>query len=182
VDRKQMETIGTPSKSDEPIRTEDANAAEEIVEVSSETDSVAAASADDDTKTDEADPSKPVDPELAGALQMYQTRDSSPAENSDPPPPSDNMALPPGQLVETTAKAEDIPSGFIVVSSAGGKDSNSDGERATDKMEVGDALDSEQDSNAPVSGTPVAGPEALAEELDKVVAKFEEEMDKAAQS
>lgn len=182
VDRKQMETIGTPSRPEEPIRTEDANAADKIVEVSPATDSDATASSDSDANTDEADSPKPVDPELAEALQKYQNRDSSPAEDSDAQSPSDIMPPPPGQLVETTAHAEDIPPGFIVGPSESGNDSHADHETATDRMKVSNAGPGNQTNDAQTNGEPIADPEALAEELDKVVAKFEEEMDKAAQS
>lgn len=182
VDRKQMETIGTPSKSEGPIRTEEANAAEEIVEVSPETASEAGASADDDAKDDEADPSKPVDPELAEALQKYQHRDSSPVENAERPPQSNHMAPPTGQLVETTAKAEDIPPGFIAGPSTGGNDADSDNESATDKFKLNDPKTGDHNSASPAASPPHVTPEDLAEELDNVVAKFEEEMDKAARS
>lgn len=182
VDRKQMETIGTPWKSDGPIRTEDANAAEEIIEVSSVKDPEAAELADDDAKTDEADPSKPVDPELAEALQKYQHRDSSSAEDSEESPSSNHMAPPPGQLIETTARAEDIPPGFIAGPSTGGVDANSEDGSATDKFKLNDPKTGDQDSASPAASLPPVTPEDLAEELDNVVAKFEEEMDKAAKS
>lgn len=178
VDRRQMETIGTPWKSDGPIRTEEANAAEKIIEASPETASDAEASADDDAETDKVDPSKPVDPELAEALQKYQHRDSSPVEDSETPETSNHMAPPPGQLVETTAKAEDIPSGFIAAPSTGGHDTSSDNESATDKFKLNDPKTGDMN---PAPDSP-ATPGDLAEELDNVVAKFEEEMDKAARS
>jgi cell division initiation protein len=179
VDRKQMETIGTPSISDGPRRTEDANA-DEIVEASLETDSEVAAMGDTEANAEEADPSKPVDPELAQALQQYQTSDGSPSEHSDQPPSPDMQAQPPGQFVETSARAEDIPPGFIVGPSADGSVSNSDEKSATDKLLLKDTSTAKKDSDK--SEHPPVSPEDLAEELDNVVAKFDEEMDKAAQS
>ena len=180
VDRKQMETIGTPSKSDGPIRTEEVNAAEKIVEVSSATDSEATASGDDDA--DAGDEPKPIDPELAEALEKYKMKKSSNEEDFDIPCSEEDGAPRPGQIITTSARAEDIPPGFIVGPSASGNDSKSDGESATDKFKLDDPAINEQTSDSPAPAPPPATPEALAEELDNVVAKFEEEMDKAAQS
>ncbi|MDH3890613.1 MAG: DivIVA domain-containing protein [candidate division Zixibacteria bacterium] len=177
VDRKQMETIGTPSESDESIRTEEANAAEEIVEVSTEADSDAAESGDNDAETAEAEAPKPIDPELAEALQKYQTNDSSSEQEPNESHAAEEPAPKPGEIVETSARAEDIPPGFIVGPSSGPSESSADKDSATDRFSVPNSSDPEQKSDAPS-----AGPEDLAKELDKVVAKFEEEMDRAAQS
>ncbi len=185
VDRKKMETVGTPSSSGEPIRMEEANAAEQIVEASSKPQAESKATDSDDEQSDSADgETKPIDPELAAALERYQTQeadaaDSDVAEIPEEPHPE------PGQILETTARAEDIPPGFIVEPKENGGTSEPGDEAATDRLKVDGepparTIDDPIDSDAPPPAS--SGPEDLAQELDRVVAKFEEEMDKAAKA
>jgi cell division initiation protein len=183
LDRRQMETISSSPKSNEPGRIEEANAVDKIIEVSSDSGSEATASTDDDTGAYEVDPSRPVDPELAEALQMYQTRDNTTGDNCQTSTPSDAPMVPPqGHIIETNSKAEDIPPGFIVGPSADGNNTRSEDRSSTDRMKLDNHLSDEHNSVSSAKTLKPATPEALAEELDNVVAKFEEEMDKAAQS
>ncbi len=183
VERRTMETIGTPSQSAEPIRTEEANEAGKIIEVSrdgqppDETSEVK-------TDTEEDETSGPVDPELAEALENYQADGGEDDEKHDSmePPPTEVASPAPGEIRETSSLAEDIPPEFIVAPNTDTSGSSPDEEAATDKLEVGDTPENKSDSDQPTPSGPPASPEELARELDKVVAKFEEEMDKAAHS
>lgn len=98
----------------------------------------------------------PIDDELAQALNNYRA-DKAP-EQSHPAVPA------PGQFVETDKAADEIPEEFIPVGEFKGNDPNAD----TDKVSV--------QRHEPVVA------ENIAAELDSVVAKFEEEMDKAEKS
>ncbi|MCK4302060.1 MAG: DivIVA domain-containing protein [candidate division Zixibacteria bacterium] len=193
VDRRTMETVaGGPSPS-EPLAMEEANAAERIVTVEDNTstpptpdDEAAyaemAATADDSVTTVEEEP-KPIDPELATALQHYQqTQTEQPGETASPdantePTPEQ------GVFVETDRRAEDVPPGFVVKESDAAvllQDDQSD--PATDRVQVSGSRAADQSSGATGEQDQTIAPGKLADELDKVVAKFEEEMDKAAES
>ncbi len=185
VDRKKMETVGTPSPSGEPIRTEEANAAERIVEAPSEPESESKATGSDDEQSDSADDeTKPIDPELAAALERYQTQEAD-AADSDVTEVPEEPHPEPGQIVETTARAEDIPPGFIVEPRGNSETSEPGDEVATDRLAVDGepparTVDDPIDGDAPPPAS--SNPEDLAQELERVVAKFEEEMDKAAKA
>ncbi len=166
VSRHTLETIGTSATPDEPDRTEEANAPSRIV-----------------AKEAEAKPESPLDPELAAALENYQ------AANQETP----ELNRQPAPVVETTAKAEDIPPEFIPVGDDTAKTTAPQPEQAsTDKIKTGNgdeestehnAIDIDQPMGEPQpkqGGNPA--PEEIAQELDAVAAKFEEEMDKAARS
>ena len=183
VERNQMETVATGGSATASIETEEANAAGEIVEVDP-SEQPAEASGEADVETPAEEP-KPIDPELAAALESYQGKESGTEEapNIDTDVSRDTGAIPtvPGEINETTLNAEDIPPGFIAKNEPSGGDSS-----ATDRVETaasrprGTAAvieDLPRDVNT--SREPV-DPNALAEELDEVAAKFEEEMDKAA--
>ncbi|MBI5265966.1 MAG: DivIVA domain-containing protein [candidate division Zixibacteria bacterium] len=102
-------------------------------------------------------PPRPVDPDLAAALEKYAHGNVPGHEESIPA-----ASVPdPGELIEPSLRAEDIPLGFV---------SN-------------DAEVSSPPSPAPPpsSGEPIPA-DSLAQALDAVVEKFAEEMDKAAKS
>jgi len=180
VERKKMETVGTPSVQDKPSRREEANAADKIVEARAEPD---AGDDDEDQPDADSDEAKPIDPELAVALEKYQTRETEAASATPTGRKVTAKPLPPlGQLIETTARAGDIPDGFIAGPLGKSKGPNPEEEVATDKFNVGEAppkASTEETAEAEPSRPPTSA-EDLAKELDKVVAKFEEEMDKAA--
>ena len=185
VDRKVMETVGTPSPSGESIRTEEANAAEQIVEAPSEPQAESKATGSDDEQSDSADDeTKPIDPELAAALERYQTQEAD-AADSDVAEVPEEPHREPGQIVETTARAEDIPPGFIIGPKGDSETSEPGDEVATDRLKV-DGEPHARTIDDPIDGDALppssSSPEDLAQELDRVVAKFEEEMDKAAKA
>ncbi len=152
VDRNQMETVGTEA-TQEKVVTEDANAAEEIV------------------VAEEA----PIDPELAAALAGFEHPEPTAAEVTSDTMIGVESTPKQGEVVETTKRAEDIPEGFIV----GGSDDSGDDDD-TGKMGLApEAADSSGEHNAISIDEEKLTPDNLVEELDNVVAKFEEEMDKA---
>jgi len=190
VERKKLETVGTPSAPEEPTETEEATAEtddedEAVEEETAEHDETAEVeeTVESEQTVEDAKP-QPIDPELADALEKYQTSETEAATASAVESPTGSAPPPPGQLVETTARAEDIPQGFVVGPSGEAVARNPEEEVATDKMSV-DAGTAKINTQPPPEPTPSkrpATPEDLAQELDKVVAKFEEEMDKAAKA
>lgn len=155
VERNQMTSVGTES-TDEPYVTEEANAAEKIIPAAEEA---------------------PVDPELAAALAGF-----------DHPKPTTEKVTPDtmigagstpkqGEVIETTKRAEDIPEGFIVGNSV--EESNVENDD-TGKLNLApDAQEESCEHNAISVDEKPIDPENIVEELDNVVAKFEEEMEKA---
>ena len=185
VTRKKLETIATRPDKTGPIKTEEANAAEQIVPASPTPEEEPLPTAAEDVSGDQAPhQDQPVDPELAAALEKYQ-RKEEPAEQQPTATPTTDRAPAPGEMIETSARAEDVPEGFVVPKV------DTEASDSTDKVAV--AADSQSDAtehNAVDIDTPhdssesdpKMAPENLAEELDRVVAKFEEEMDKAEKS
>jgi hypothetical protein len=186
VTRKRLETIATKPDKPKPIKTEEANAAEQIVPVSATPEEEPSPTATEDISGDQAPhPDQPVDPELAAALEKYQRKEEPPAEQQPTATPTTDYAPAPGEIVETSARAEDIPKGFVAPKA------DTAASDSTDKVAV--AADSQPDAtehnaidaDAPpdsAKGDSKVAPENLAKELDRVVAKFEEEMDKAEKS
>lgn len=106
---------------------------------------------------------KQIDPELAQALEQYQ-KPTTVVNNSEDIEQKDehqDTAPKPGEFVETDKSAEDVPDGFI----AGNEQENNISD--TDRVNVLEEKNSEQP------------PSNIADELDDVVATFEEEMNKA---
>ena len=188
VTRQQLETLAS-TPSEEVIKTEEANAPEEPVMEAQEEQAEAEAEPED----------KPVDPELVAALKQYQTTgEESPPELN---PEDFGPAPPQGTIVETDKSAEDIPSGFIAkVSEAelkaaregspveNGDDTNGGNAEeldpdglspdAQDRPTEHNVIDMDRPTKEDKAKTQVSSGE-LAEALDSVVNKFEEEMDKA---
>ncbi len=193
VDRRTMETVaGQPSPS-EPLTMEEANAAERIVAVSDETsasptpdDEAADAeltAMEDVSTTGVEEESKPIDPELATALQHYQQTQSEQHDETAPPIVNTEPLPKPGAFVETDRRAEDVPPGFVIKESdASALSPDDQSDHATDRVKVSDSQTADQGSGSTGEQGQGMAPEKLADELDKVVAKFEEEMDKAAES
>lgn len=131
----------------------------------------------------EAEEDQPIDPELAAALENYK---KTTAEQSAPEvstTPATTATTPPDAFVETTSRAEDIPDGFIAMN-------ESSNEQATDKVptsEPNTLSDADADADPNVlnteepdrSSTKPLEPKNLSGELDEVVNKFEEVIDKA---
>jgi len=102
-----------------------------------------------------------VDPELAAALDNYHATQQQPSQDS--PLPSENVT-------ETTARAEDVPPEFIAAA------------QTTEPGGPPRPLDDNNDTNREIPTAKKDGPISIANELDNIAAKFEEEMDKAAKS
>ena len=163
VDESQKETLAQTDTA--PVPTEEP-AGKKGSSVALKTPADAETEAVDDTKAteelkkvlSEPEPAQEIDPELAEALQSYKKNTT---QDSPDQPPQEQPAIPKqGEMVETNARAEDIPDGFV---------SNSD-EPASENSTNKDSSDSK------------SGGIDLATELDNVAAKFEEEMDKAAKN
>ncbi len=179
--RKKLETLAS-QPSDVDSEADDDNGAEEAVE--------------QEPGVEEAAP-KPIDPELAAALEKYKSqaekkpRDLNP-EDFGPAPPQ-------GTIIETDQSAEDIPAGFIAKIADAELKPQKPAKQSDDELENGESeeqdgsgvsLDSQDrptEHNAIDIDQPTAedkakakvSPDDLAEALDGVVSKFEEEMDKA---
>ncbi|MCP4685119.1 MAG: DivIVA domain-containing protein [bacterium] len=182
VKSKQRETVATQPSEQGPIKAEEANAPESSLEDLSEASKEDLSEALKDVlgDDDQAEDSAPIDPELAAALENYKksAEEKAQAEASAPAEPE---IPPPGVMQETTALAEDIPVGFV---SGAGEQINTD----TDKVKVtAPVAEVSEEPNSVNLDTPLdeepkaAEPGALAKNLDEVVAKFEEEMDRAEQ-
>ncbi len=149
------------------------------VEDASITDSLKSAIQSDDSPEaePEAEVEAPIDPELAAALENYKktTADEGAPASAAPSTP----AAP--AMVETTARAEDIPDGFVAMAEEG--EGQSDG-TATDKVPTGEpntvlqsdpsVLKIDEPESAPAK--PLE-PAHLAGELDAVAAKLDETLD-----
>lgn len=165
VTTESRETVATQPSS-EPIHTESDGAGMPAG------DDDIAEDLKDAIRSDEPPAEQPIDPELAEALESYKKTTAEQGQDTGstrPPIPSQ------GGVVETTARAEDIPAGFIA------KEEDLSDETATDKVKLAEAKQSEENQSADAS-TESAAPEDLAEKLDEVAAKFEEEMNKTEQS
>jgi len=182
VKRDQLETIATQPSQPEAITTEEANAANKIIPSETTTEEAPDAKAEGDD----------VDPELVAALESYtkkEAEESQKAESGETSPEEasaiDTPVPKPGEFVETTASAYDVPHGFITRKG----DKKEKSAKATDKVEV-DAGSESVEPNAINPDEPAdhekksnsLKPDELADELDNIAAKFAEEMDKAEKS
>lgn len=201
VDSEEMkssprETVATQPSKHQGIKTEDANAASDIVTVTAPglasagpdtpqapkvqdddlTDSLRKVVKDEQTRGDApkdslgdtgdmpaANPPADIDPELAAALEQYQhanpsakTKSAEP-KNVEPNPIGDDNPRQ-GEVVETSSLADEVPGEFLAVRESADPQNDPDGS---------------EDANAPMD------PNDLANTLDNVVKKFEEEMDRA---
>jgi cell division initiation protein len=184
------ETIATQPAKHHVIKTEDANAASDIVAITPTTAKTPAAPQahqddlteslrkvvkDEQTRTEAtadslddtgdmpiAKPSGGIDPELAAALEQYQhanpsTKTKTAGAASMEPNPLSAGTPKQGEVIETESLAEQVPGEFVAVK-----------ESSEPQIITGGG-----DENAPMD------PNDLANTLDNVVKKFEEEMDRA---
>ena len=158
VSRDEMTSVGTESTS-ETMVTEEANAASAIVEAVEDV---------------------PVDPELEKALAGYLHSEPTDNEVTTDTIVGGETIPKQGEVIETSKLAEDIPEGFIAGNAVEESDSSSEDEVDTGKLNLApDAQDSNCEHNAiSVDEKPIDS-DNIVDELDNVVAKFEEEMDKA---
>ena len=183
VSRHKLETIGTRVEHDEADneRPEEEDAAP---------NRIVAAESGEAPEQPEAD--APLDPELAAALENYQRANAETPELSRPETPAP-PAPPQNDMQETTALAEDIPSGFIPAADetvkttkaaldtndTGAIKSGTDGDESTEHNAID--IDQPLGTERVPAGTDNSSDD-IANELDAVAAKFEEEMDKAAKA
>ncbi len=209
VDRDTMETVGSEKRAEKPRAAEEANAASEIVEVGrvpepDEKDRAEsqAQPAQPGAPGEPASPSrseefqqavptvededegaqKAVDPELAEALKAYQDKVKKNTEHR-----GDDDTMPPaprGQTYEEANPGADaaVPRGFITADAEVDQQaSEATGKVVAPSPQAG--LSAAAPPKTQIDEPPAdVSPDKLAEELDAVVAKFEEEMDKAAQN
>lgn len=160
ITTKSRETIATQPPKERVSRTEDANAASRVVTVEQIS-----------SQADNPKPDAPIDPELAAALSNYQH--AADAEKQNPQP----------KRSKETSKI-DIPAEYQ------GKAAQQDYHVSTDKVARTNfehaSVNIDEPVQAPTAAAPAApataDPNSLANVLDNVVHKFEEEMDKAARS
>ena len=157
VERDKMTSVGSEASTETIVR-EDANAAGEIIPVAEQA---------------------PVDPELAEALAGYEHPNRKPEKISPDTMIGGGNIPKPGVVVETTKRAEDIPEGFIV-GNAVDVDENTDTDEAdTGKFDMGSEYSNESCEHNAITVADELTPDNIVKELDNVVAKFEEELDKA---
>ncbi|HVP06924.1 MAG TPA: DivIVA domain-containing protein [Candidatus Acidoferrum sp.] len=177
ISNHKRETIATLPSTPAPIRSEQVKAAEKIITVAPEPARAAEPIAAQAEPQPEAAQEDVVDPELAAALETYRKLAEARAKaKPSQPRPAPKPAKGPVQF--TNKKAGDIPEGYIT---PGADQIN----QTTDKMKVSGTEHNNLNLDAPISEEPAPEPvpaENLAEVLDNVVSKFEEEMDKAAKS
>ncbi len=121
-----------------------------------------------------------IDPELAAALESYKKAAAEEAADQWAPTAETPPIPPQDKVVETDSLAEDIPEGFIA------REDGLPGEQATDKVPVTESKTSDPaepshpatDESGERQKAPLA-PGDLADELDEVATRFDEEMDKA---
>jgi len=181
---EQRETVAS-RPSETPSQTVEEAPAMTADEESVAVDSDVAKDVEDAIRADEPEvqpeSKQPIDPELAAALESYKKTTTEQVETENVYTPPAGTSPPQGVVVETTARAEDIPDGFIA------KEEELDNERATDKVPVAEADTSAEpnslnpDESTKASPNPL-DPDSLAGELDEVATKFDEEMDKAEKS
>lgn len=177
VDDSHNEHAGAPGQKNETVETTPESSpvlADSVTESSDDSFPTVAAEPEPSVPTETVQES--VDPNLAAAMQGSRN-ESTPTPAPEPPKPTlDGPA--PGQWIETTRKAKDVPDGFITNADDHGKDKS-----ATDKVKIVETPP--VDVNVSGTGhTPVPTPPVknLNDELDSIAAKFDEEMDKADHS
>lgn len=129
----------------------------------------------DDTTIQDESGDKPVDPELAAALEGYKGNHDQTIDNDMTP-----AASPDGETVEIAALGDNVPDGFVADNSVK-SDRNSTDKIKTqthDENEITEHNSIDVDKDNTEKKTSMDAKD-LANELDNVAAKFEEEMDKA---
>ncbi|MEK7775359.1 MAG: DivIVA domain-containing protein [Candidatus Zixiibacteriota bacterium] len=167
ITRKSRETVATQPTNTQKMKVEEANAVGSIVSVKSADHSSPAPAG------------QPVDPELAAALEQYAHHGGAKPELEKTTYSRTNLFTP------STPTNEDIPYGQISTA----PESAEPAENSSGKLEILSASDDSMGSNlisfeqlgTPMQSAPPTqmGPDSLAAELDRVVAKFEEEIAKA---
>lgn len=175
MSRRKTETIAARTTKPAIEKTEEANAASRIIAHQTEEPQpaprVAPAQAAQPQPAPETVPAAQIDPELAAALLRYQQqareKSAAPAEPTimHRQTPSGTSAIPVGNASAASATGDDV----------------TDRVRTAAKASVISDEPNSLQLDVPVAAErPAQGGMNLARELDEVVARFEEEMDKAA--
>lgn len=168
---RKRETVATQPSQSQPIHLEEANAARQIIPVTADpekSDIAALKSAIQDEPKPEA---PQVDPELAAALENYQRLAEAKAKAD---PASTGPILRPAPKF-VTSNGNTLPAELLSPQIRSDEISES-----TDRVKTASSLEPNRLNPDP---QPAQGKgENLADVLDNVVHKFEEEMDKAAKS
>lgn len=178
---ERRETLAAKPRKTHSVKTEEANAAGQIIRAASPKDATAKeeAGAEPPSDKEEVAQEPSVDPELAAALQRYGRPEDNEPPRSPQPAPSQNVSE-----AQSGASSSQIPTGFVP------KVPDSD-DAQTDRIKSADGSAASEDPNTINADVPVGTPPEtkkpmpqvdIAEELDKVVAKFEEEIEKAEKS
>ncbi|RKX22481.1 MAG: hypothetical protein DRP45_11345, partial [Candidatus Zixiibacteriota bacterium] len=193
VDAKQRETMATQPSTDPMSETEDAESAVEPEAGLSESSKTELTEALQDVLRDEdpaeaaaeesesADKPESIDPELAAALENYKKATSEQSE-SEPPPEQPTVTPDPGQIVETSLRADDIPPGFIAKETNGINLTNNEDSESSTARNLSVEPNSLNVDKPPKDEIPPVKPEDMAEQIYQVVATFEENMREAEKS
>ena len=161
------------AREQEPEEEEEASPVEYDLDASAEEDdetTLAAELKEEEEAPAEEKPAQSgaIDPELAAALENYKQAAAHDAQTAKPEP---KATTPPPAVVETNARAEDIPPGFFA------KDGDPvNDEQATDKVRVASGSVEPNNLNIDPGDKPPLEPDKLAEELDQVAAKLDEKI------
>lgn len=166
----KRETIATQPSQSQPIHLEQANEARQIITVTpdAETNDVTALKS---AIQDEPQPDEPVDPELAAALANYQRLAEAKAKAD---PSSTGPILRPAPKF-VTSNGNTLPADLLSPQIRSDEVNES-----TDRVKTAQSLEPNKLAEAPKASSPSG--DNLADVLDNVVHKFEEEMDKAAKN
>jgi cell division initiation protein len=166
----RRETVATQPSQAQPIHLEEANEAKQIIPVTADSEKSDMAALKSAIQ-DEPKPEAPVDPELAAALENYQRLAESKAKVD---PSSTGPILRPSPKF-VTSNGNALPADLLSPQIRSDEVSES-----TDRVKTAPSLEPNRLNPDP---QPKQGNgDDLANVLDNVVHKFEEEMDKAAKS
>jgi DivIVA domain-containing protein len=162
MSREMLDNLSDSLEEDVDDETEEEPAYEEQTdEQEEEVESV-----EYDEEEDAEEEPQGLDPELASTANNYEHVSSEDVEES---------TYSQDEVVETTKTAEEIPEGFIAQDEE--YVNTNDTIPVSDKVPVSASVTAEAETSEPDNDE--MSPENLAATLDSVVAKFEEEMDKA---
>ncbi|UCC45125.1 MAG: hypothetical protein JSU65_04205, partial [Candidatus Zixiibacteriota bacterium] len=188
VDGEVRETVATaPSTADEDTGGDTETADDVTPTELDEQESSEHGSIDEDVGTGEA-PGESIDPELAAALENYKATGAIPIgelapELQQPETLVGGPSVPkPGEVIETTKRAEDIPEGFV----AAPEDQPEGTGQITDRIEQAEQNEASEDNvpvdpDEPTDNREPVTPNEIASSLDDVVKKLDE-LDKAEKS
>jgi cell division initiation protein len=172
MSQEMLESISDSLEEDVDDEKEEEPTDEEQVD---EQEDEEAESVEYDDEEDLEEEPQGLNPELASTANNYEHVTSEDVEEQTSAQDQEEPVSPLVNVVETTKTAEEIPDGFIA--------QDAEYANTNDTIPVGDYADSPSPKSVSTenneSDDDEMSPENLAATLDSVVAKFEEEMDKA---